>query len=46
MVEVYNEPFLLGHTFPTKEIVLMRVAEEANLFGVRIGIKRSDPCLW
>ena len=42
MGEVYNKPLLQGHTFPTKEIVLMRIAEEANLFGVRIGIKRSD----
>ena len=42
MVEVYNQPLLVGHTFPTKELVLMRIAEEANLFGVRVGIKRSD----
>ena len=37
MGEVYNKPLLQGHTFPTKEIVLMRIAKEANLFGVRIG---------
>ncbi len=35
MVEVTNAPILEGHTFPDKEIVLMRIVEEANLlFGV------------
>jgi hypothetical protein len=42
MVEVTNAPLLEGHTFPDKEIVLMRIVEEANLYGVRINIIRSD----
>ncbi len=42
MVEVTNAPLLEGHTFPDKEIVLMRIVEEANLYGVRIKIIRSD----
>ncbi len=42
MVEVTNAPFLEGHTFPDKEIVLMRIVEEANLYGVWIKIIRSD----
>jgi hypothetical protein len=42
MVEVANAPLLEGHTFPDKEIVLIRIVEEANLYGVRIKIIRSD----
>jgi hypothetical protein len=34
MVEVTNAPLLEGHTFPDKEIILMRILEEANLYGV------------
>jgi hypothetical protein len=36
--------FLLmeGHTFPNKEILLMQIAEEANILGVQVGIKMSD----
>ena len=33
MVTVSSSPLLEGHTFPNKETLLMRVAEEANLFG-------------
>ncbi len=29
-----DAPLLEGHTFPDKEILLMRIAEEANLYGV------------
>ncbi len=42
MVEVTNAPLLEGHTFPDKEIILMRIVEEANLYGVLIKIIRSD----
>jgi hypothetical protein len=42
MVNVSNSPLLEGHTFPDKETLLMRVAEEANLYGVWIKIVRSD----
>ncbi len=41
-MEVTNAPLLEGHTFPDKEIVLMRIIEEANLYSVRIKIIRSD----
>jgi hypothetical protein len=36
--------FLLmeGHTFPNKEILLMWIAEEANILCVQVRIKRSD----
>jgi hypothetical protein len=42
LAEVTNAPLLEGHTFPDKEIVLMRIVEEANLYGVRIKIIWSD----
>jgi hypothetical protein len=42
MVEVTNAPLLEGHTFPDKEIVLMRIMEEENLYGVWIKIVWSD----
>jgi hypothetical protein len=42
MSEVEQYPLCIGHSFPTKDRVLLRIAEEANLFGVRIKIKRSD----
>jgi hypothetical protein len=42
MVTVSGNPLLEGHTFPDKETLLMRVAEEANLFGVWIKIVRID----
>ncbi len=31
----------VGHTYPTKEIVLIRIAEEANLSGCMITISQS-----
>jgi hypothetical protein len=40
-VTVSGNPLLEGHTFPDKETLLMRVAEEANLFGVWIKIVRD-----
>ncbi len=42
MVEVTDAPLLEGHTLPDKEIVLMRIKEEANLYGVWIKIIWSD----
>jgi hypothetical protein len=42
VVEVTNAPLLEGHVFSDKEIVLMWIVEEANLYGVRIKIIRSD----
>jgi hypothetical protein len=42
MVEVTDAPLLEGHTFPDKKIVLMKIVEEANLYGVRIKIIWSD----
>ena len=42
MNEVEQAPLQLGHTFPSNKIVMPRIAEEANLFGVRIQVCRSD----
>ena len=42
MVTVSSSPLLEGHTFPDKETLLMRVAEEANLLGVWIKIVHSN----
>ena len=43
MTEVKASPLLVGHTFPSKEpLLLMRIAEEANYTGCRVFIKRSD----
>ena len=42
MMEVELHPLQIEHTFPTKNITLLRIAEEANLWGVRIILKRSD----
>ena len=42
MTEVRASWLQVGHTFPTKEILLLRIADEANLFGVHTTIKRSN----
>jgi hypothetical protein len=42
MTDVEQFPLCLKHMFPSKEIALIRIAEEANLFGIRIQIRRSD----
>jgi hypothetical protein len=34
MVNVSNSPLPEGHKFPDKETLIMRVADEANLYGV------------
>ena len=36
MVDVRSSPLLESHTFPFKDILMMRIAEEANLYGVRV----------
>ncbi len=42
MCDVEQHPLSVGHSFPTKNIVLLCIAEEENFFGVRTKIKRSD----
>jgi len=42
MTEVKLHPLQIEHTFPTKNITLLRIAEGANLWGVRIILKQSD----
>jgi hypothetical protein len=41
MSDVEVTPLLKGHTFPTKEILLIRIAEEANFCGCQIAIVQS-----
>ncbi len=38
MMDVDVTPLLKGHTFPTKEILLIRIAKEANYCGCQIAI--------
>jgi hypothetical protein len=38
MLDVEVTPLLKGHTFPTKEILLIQIAEEANFCGCQISI--------
>jgi hypothetical protein len=42
MTKVAQFPMMEGHSFPNKEILLMRIAKEVNIFCVQVGIKRSD----
>ena len=42
MRDVEINPLRKDHTFPNKEILMLRIAEEANLFGVRIQSRWSD----
>ena len=35
-------PLCLSHTFPVNELVLLWIAEEANLFGIRMKVTWSD----
>ncbi len=35
-------PLKVGDTFPTKERMMLKIVEEANLYGVHVAIKRSD----
>jgi hypothetical protein len=42
MSDVMVTPLLKGHTFPTKEILLIQIAEEVNFCGCQIAIVRSN----
>ena len=42
MTDVEKGRLEVNHTFPDKEMLLMRVAEEANLRGINTYISRSD----
>jgi hypothetical protein len=42
MSDVEVTPLLKGHTFPTKEILLIQIAEEANFWGCQIAIVQSN----
>jgi hypothetical protein len=42
MSDVEVTPLLKGHTFSMKEILLIRIAEEANFCGCQIAIVRSN----
>jgi hypothetical protein len=42
MTEIKASPLKVGDTFPTKDRLLLRIVEEANLYGVRMAIKWSD----
>jgi hypothetical protein len=44
MVDVQKCWLEVNHTFPDKEILVLRVAEEANLRGVNFVCTRSDLC--
>ncbi len=44
MLDVEVTPLLKGHTFPTKEILLIQIAEEANFCGCQIAIAQSNNC--
>ena len=42
MTTVEEAPICVGHNYPTKEILMMRIAEEANLKNCEVAIGRSD----
>jgi hypothetical protein len=42
MLDVEVTPLLKGHTFPTKEMLFIRIAEEANFCGCQITIVQSN----
>jgi hypothetical protein len=41
-MEVNASPLKVDDTFPTKERLILRIVEEANLNGVQMAIKWSD----
>jgi hypothetical protein len=41
MLDVEVTPLLKGHTFPTKEILLIQIAEKATFCGCQIAIVRK-----
>ncbi len=40
MSAVEAEPMCVGHNYPSKEILLLRIAEEANLHNVEVASVR------
>ena len=42
MIAVEESPMKYGHTYPTKEICLIRIGEQSNLFDGDIVIVKSD----
>ncbi len=42
MVDVRSSPLVEGHTFPFKDILMMRIVEEANLYGVQFEVMVSN----
>ena len=42
MSEVENKRLSVGHTFRSKEVLALRIAEEANLRGISTRVQRSD----
>ena len=42
MTSVESNLLLVDHMFPSKEILFIRIAEEANVSGNNVNIKRSD----
>ncbi len=42
MTEVGANPLVVGHNFPMREILLLHVVEEVNIYGVHISIGRSN----
>ncbi len=42
MSTVADSPMAVGHTYPSKEVALIRIAEEANYSGCQVAIARSD----
>ncbi len=42
MVVVETACMAVGHTYPTNEIVQLRICEEANLSGCQVAIVRSE----
>lgn len=41
MADVEAQPMCVDHNYPTKEVLLLRIAEEANLYNVEVANVRS-----
>ena len=44
MAEVEKSRLKAGHTFPDKDVLKLRVAEEANLRGINFHVPSSEVC--
>ena len=42
MAQVINYHLKLGHTFPDRDLVVLRIAEEANYRGISFQPEKSD----